>query len=124
MVIGLVIDNGFYYDVDFDCMLIQEDVEVFEKWMYEFVEKNYDVIKKKVSWYEVCEIFVNCGESYKVFIFDENIVYDDKSGLYFYEEYVDMCCGLYVLNMCFCYYFKLMKMVGVYWCGDSNNKML
>lgn len=92
--------------------------------MYEFVEKNYDVIKKKVSWYEAREIFVNRGESYKVFIFDENIVYDDKLGLYFYEEYVDMCRGSYVSNMRFCYYFKLMKTVGVYWRGDSNNKML
>lgn len=57
-------------------------------------------------------------------ILDENISQDDCLVFYYYEEYIDMCCGFYVFNMKFCYYFKLMKVVGVYWCGDSDNKML
>ena len=55
MAIGPVIDNGFYYDVDLDRTLTQEDVEALEKRMHELAEKNYDVIKKKVSWHEARE---------------------------------------------------------------------
>ena len=68
MAIGPVIDNGFYYDVDLDRTLTQEDVEALEKRMHELAEKNYDVIKKKVSWHEARETFANRGESYKVSI--------------------------------------------------------
>ena len=57
MAIGPVIDNGFYYDVDLDRTLTQEDVEALEKRMHELAEKNYDVIKKKVSWHEARETF-------------------------------------------------------------------
>ena len=78
MAIGPVIDNGFYYDVDLDRTLTQEDVEALEKRMHELAEKNYDVIKKKVSWHEARETFANRGESYKVSILDENIAHDDK----------------------------------------------
>lgn len=120
MAIGPVIDNGFYYDVDLDRTLTQEDVEALEKRMHELAEKNYDVIKKKVSWHEARETFANRGESYKVSILDENIAHDDKPGLYFHEEYVDMCRGPHVPNMRFCHHFKLMKTAGAYWRGDSN----
>ncbi len=76
------------------------------------LRKNYDVIKKKVSWHEARETFANRGESYKVSILDENIAHDDKPGLYFHEEYVDMCRGPHVPNMRFCHHFKLMKTAG------------
>jgi threonyl-tRNA synthetase len=124
MAIGPVIDNGFYYDVDLDHTLTQEDIDALEKRMHELAEKNYDVIKKKVSWHEARETFVKRGETYKVSILDENIAHDDKPGLYHHEEYVDMCRGPHVPNMRFCHHFKLMKIAGAYWRGDSNNKML
>ena len=124
MAIGPVVDNGFYYDVDLDHTLTQEDIDALEKRMHELAEKNYDVIKKKVSWHEARETFVKRGESYKVSILDENIAHDDKPGLYHHEEYVDMCRGPHVPNMRFCHHFKLMKTAGAYWRGDSNNKML
>ena len=66
MAIGPVIDNGFYYDVDLDHTLTQEDIDALEKRMHALAETNYDVIKKKVSWNEARETFVNRGESYKV----------------------------------------------------------
>ena len=78
MAIGPVVDNGFYYDVDLDHTLTQEDIDALEKRMHELAEKNYDVIKKKVSWHEARETFVKRGESYKVSILDENIAHDDK----------------------------------------------
>src|SRR5476651_358819 len=124
MAIGPVIDNGFYYDVDLDRTLTQEDIDLLEKRMHELAEKNYDVIKKKVSWQEARDTFESRGEQYKVAILDENISHDDQPGLYHHEEYVDMCRGPHVPNMRFCHHFKLQKTSGAYWRGDSKNKML
>lgn len=124
MAIGPTIDNGFYYDVDIDRPLSQDDLDALEKRMQELQKTNYDVIKKKVSWDEAREVFVQRGESYKVEILDENIARDDRPGLYHHEEYIDMCRGPHVPNMRFCQHFKIMKVAGAYWRGNSDNKML
>ncbi|MCW2255065.1 threonyl-tRNA synthetase [Providencia alcalifaciens] len=124
MAIGPVIDNGFYYDVDLDHTLTQEDLEKLEKRMQELAKTDYDVIKKRVSWAEARETFVARGEDYKVEILDQNISQDDHPGLYHHEEYVDMCRGPHVPNMRFCHHFKLQKIAGAYWRGNSDNKML
>ncbi|HDO1324992.1 threonine--tRNA ligase [Aeromonas veronii] len=124
MAIGPVIDNGFYYDVDLDRTLTDEDLAALEERMLALVAKDYDVIKKKVSWQEAHDVFEARGESYKVEILDQNIARDDQPGLYHHEEYIDMCRGPHVPNMRHCHHFKLLKMSGAYWRGDSNNKML
>ncbi|WGL99469.1 threonine--tRNA ligase [Arsenophonus sp. aPb] len=124
MAIGPIIENGFYYDVDLEQALTQEDLEKLEQRMHELAEKNYDVIKKRVSWQEARDTFVARGEDYKVKILDENINKDDHPGLYYHEEYIDMCRGPHVPNMRFCHYFKLQKVAGAYWRGNSDNKML
>lgn len=124
MAIGPTIDNGFYYDVDIDRPLHQDGLDALEKRMKELAKTGYQVIKKKVSWAEAREVFVERGESYKVEILDENIERDDRPGLYHHEEYIDMCRGPHVPNMSFCQHFKVMKVAGAYWRGDSNNKML
>ncbi|MBI6547871.1 threonine--tRNA ligase [Xenorhabdus lircayensis] len=124
MAIGPVIDNGFYYDVDLDRSLTQEDIELLEKRMLELAKKDYDIIKKKVSWQEARDAFAARGEEYKIQILDENISHDDRPGLYHHEEYVDMCRGPHVPNMHFCHHFKLQKVAGAYWRGNSDNKML
>lgn len=124
MAIGPVIDNGFYYDVDLDRTLTDEDLAALEERMLALVAKDYDVIKKKVSWQEARDVFEARGESYKVEILDQNIARDDQPGLYHHEEYIDMCRGPHVPNMRHCHHFKLLKMSGAYWRGDSNNKML
>ncbi len=124
MAIGPVIDNGFYYDVDLDRALTEEDLQVLESRMLELAQKDYAVIKKTVSWQEARDVFASRGESYKVAILDENIAKDDKPGLYHHEEYIDMCRGPHVPNMRFCHHFKLQKISGAYWRGDSKNKML
>ncbi|KAG4065653.1 hypothetical protein HA402_006197 [Bradysia odoriphaga] len=80
MAIGPVIDNGFYYDVDLDHTLTQEDLDLLEKRMHELADKDYDVIKKTVSWQEARDTFAARGESYKVAILDENISHDDSPG--------------------------------------------
>ncbi|MCE9950806.1 threonine--tRNA ligase [Aeromonas allosaccharophila] len=124
MAIGPVIDNGFYYDVDLDRTLTDEDLAALEERMLALAAKDYDVIKKKVSWQEARDVFEARGESYKVEILDQNIARDDQPGLYHHEEYIDMCRGPHVPNMRHCHHFKLLKMSGAYWRGDSNNKML
>ncbi|WP_127959385.1 threonine--tRNA ligase [Serratia microhaemolytica] len=124
MAIGPVIDNGFYYDVDIDHALTQEDLERLEQRMHQLADKDYDVIKKKVSWQQARDTFIARGESYKVAILDENISRDDSPALYHHEEYIDMCRGPHVPNMRFCHHFKLQKTSGAYWRGDSKNKML
>ncbi|WP_115718726.1 threonine--tRNA ligase [Gallaecimonas mangrovi] len=124
MAIGPVIDNGFYYDVDLDFPITQEHLDQLEARMHELAEKDYDVIKKKVSWQEARDTFEARGENYKMAILDENISHDDKPGLYHHQEYVDMCRGPHVPNMKFCHHFKLMKVAGAYWRGDAKNKML
>ena len=124
MAIGPTIENGFYYDVDLDRSLTQEDIDAIEKRMLELAKTNYDVIKTPVSWQEARDTFEKCGEPYKMAILDENIERTATPALYHHEEYIDMCRGPHVPNMRFCHNFKLMKVAGAYWRGDSKNKML
>ena len=124
MAIGPTIENGFYYDVDLDRSLTQEDIDAIEKRMLELAKTNYDVIKTPVSWQEARDTFEKRGEPYKMAILDENIERTATPALYHHEEYIDMCRGPHVPNMRFCYNFKLMKVAGAYWRGDSKNKML
>lgn len=124
MVIGLVIVEGFYYDIYVECLFMLEDMVVIEKCMGELIVQDYDVIKKVILCVEVIEIFKVCGEDYKLCLIED--MFDDIQvmGMYYYQEYVDMCCGLYVLNMCFFKVFKLICIFGVYWCGDVKNEQL
>lgn len=124
MAIGPTIENGFYYDVDLDHSLTQEDIDAIEKRMLELAKTNYDVIKTPVSWQEARDTFEKRGEPYKMAILDENIERTATPALYHHEEYIDMCRGPHVPNMRFCHNFKLMKVAGAYWRGDSKNKML
>jgi threonyl-tRNA synthetase len=124
MAIGPVIDNGFYYDIDMEHSLSAEDLQKLEQRMLELAKTNYDVVKKVVSWQEARDTFEQRGEGYKLQILDENIGKDDKPGLYHHEEYIDMCRGPHVPNMRFCQHFKIMKVAGAYWRGNSDNKML
>ncbi|MEH6529833.1 MAG: threonine--tRNA ligase [Photobacterium frigidiphilum] len=124
MAIGPTIDNGFYYDIDLEQSLTQDDVDAIEKRMKELVKTKYAVVKKKVSWQEARDAFEARGETYKIEILDENVSRDDRPGLYHHEEYIDMCRGPHVPNMGFCQHFKLLSVAGAYWRGNSDNKML
>lgn len=124
MAIGPTIENGFYYDVDLDRSLTQEDLDAIEKRMLELAKTNYDVVKKRVTWQEARDTFEKRGEPYKMAILDENIERTAMPALYHHLEYIDMCRGPHVPNMRFCQHFKLQKVAGAYWRGDSKNKML
>ena len=124
MAIGPTIEHGFYYDVDLDHKLTEEDMAALEKRMLELAKTDYDVVKKNVSWQEARDIFESRGETYKMEILDRDIPQTATPGLYHHEEYIDMCRGPHVPNMKFCHHFKLMNINGAYWRGDSDNQML
>ncbi|OUR70065.1 threonine--tRNA ligase [Bermanella sp. 47_1433_sub80_T6] len=124
MAIGPTIDDGFYYDIDADFPINEAELKELEKRMAHLVKTNYKVIKKIGSWQEARDVFEARGEDYKIQILDENIPKDSTPALYYHEEYVDMCRGPHVPNMKFCQNFKLMKVAGAYWRGNSDNKML
>ncbi|WP_083172374.1 threonine--tRNA ligase [secondary endosymbiont of Trabutina mannipara] len=124
MVIGSIIDKGFYYDIDRDISLTKNDLNLLEIRMHKLAEKNYDIIKEKVSWKQARDIFINRGEDYKVAFLDEEISRNTYLELYHYEEYIDICCGIHVPNIRFCHNFSIEKISGVYWRGNNKNKML
>ncbi|MEZ5547905.1 MAG: threonine--tRNA ligase [Pseudomonadales bacterium] len=124
MAIGPVIDNGFYYDIDLERRVTDEDIVLLEERMKKLAQTHYDVIKKKVSWQEAYDTFAERDEPYKLEILERDISKDDSPGLYHHEEYIDMCRGPHVPNMRFCEHFKLMRVSGAYWRGDSSNQML
>ena len=124
MCIRYRIDSGFYYDIDLEQSLTQEDLEKIEKRMKELAKTKYAVVKKKVSWREARDAFEGRRETYKMEILDENVSRDDRPGLYHHEEYIDMCRGPHVPHMGFCQHFTLLSIAGAYWRGNSDKKML
>ena len=124
MAIGPTIENGFYYDIDLDHMLSDQDIEKIEERMHLLVKTQYDVVKKVGSWQDAYDLFKKNGEDYKLEILEKDIPKDATPALYYHQEYIDMCRGPHVPNMRFCEHFKLMRTSGAYWRGDSKNQML
>ena len=122
--IGPVIDNGFYYDIALDKSLTLEHLAIIEKRMRVIVEKDYDVIKKMTPKQDARSIFLERGEDYKVRLIDDMDSSVTELGLYYHEEYIDMCRGPHVANTRVLRHFKLTKLSGAYWRGDSKNEML
>lgn len=123
MVIGPVIDEGFYYDISFERPFTLDDLSAIETRMRELIDKDYDVIKKMTPRAEVIEVFKSRGEDYKLRLIDD-MPEEQAMGLYYHEEYVDMCRGPHVPNTRFLKAFKLTKLSGAYWRGDSKNEQL
>jgi threonyl-tRNA synthetase len=123
MVIGPVIDDGFYYDIWYERPFTPEDLTAIEKRMRELIDRDYDVVKKMTPRAEVIDVFTKRGEDYKLRLIDD--MPDEKQmGLYYHEEYVDMCRGPHVPNTRFLKAFKLTRISGAYWRGDSKNEQL
>lgn len=124
MVIGPVIEDGFYYDIFSEKPFTPEDVAAIETRMKELINQDYDVIKKMTPRAEVIEIFKQRGEDYKLRLIDDMADDITAMGMYYHQEYVDMCRGPHVPNTRFLKNFKLTKVSGAYWRGDSNNEQL
>ncbi|MBO1531067.1 threonine--tRNA ligase [Psychrobacter sp. F1192] len=123
MVIGPVIDEGFYYDIYSETPFTPEHMEAIEKRMMTLIKQDYDVIKKMTPRDEVIEVFKARGEDYKLKLIND-MPEEKQFGLYYHQEYVDMCRGPHVPNTRFLKVFKLTKMSGAYWRGDAKNEQL
>ncbi|MCA6065297.1 threonine--tRNA ligase [Thalassolituus marinus] len=125
MAIGPVIEDGFYYDIDYERPFTPEDVTAIETRIKELIKKDYDVIKKMTPIKEARRVFVDRQEDYKVELVDGLIEKGETEvGLYHHEEYTDMCIGPHVPNTRVMRVFKLQRVSGAYWRGDSQNKQL
>lgn len=123
MVIGPVIDDGFYYDIYSERPFTPEDMAKIEARMTELINQDYDVIKKMTPRDEVIQTFLERGETYKLRLV-EDMPDETHMGLYHHQEYIDMCRGPHVPNTRFLKAFKLTKMSGAYWRGDAKNEQL
>ncbi len=123
MVIGPVIEDRFYYDIFSDKPFTPEDMEAIEARMHQLIDQDYDVIKKMTPRAETIKTFTARGETYKLRLIDD-MPDETEMGLYYHQEYVDMCRGPHVPNTRFLKAFKLTKLSGAYWRGDSKNEQL
>ena len=123
MVIGPVIEDGFYYDIAIDEPFLLSDLEKIENRMLELAKTDYAVVKKVMPRDAVIDQFLHRGEDFKLRLIDE-MPNERHMALYFHEEYVDMCRGPHVPNTKFLRHFKLTKISGAYWRGDAKNQQL
>ncbi|GAB2595806.1 threonine--tRNA ligase [Nitrincola alkalisediminis] len=123
MVIGPVIEDGFYYDIAYDRPFTPNDLQAIEERMRKLIAQDYQVIKKMTPRDDVIRLFSERNERYKLRLIDD--MPDETSlGLYFHQEYVDMCRGPHVPNTRFLKHFQLTKLSGAYWRGDASNEQL
>ncbi|CTP83812.1 threonine--tRNA ligase [Xanthomonas translucens pv. arrhenatheri] len=124
MVIGPVIAEGFYYDIFSERPFTPEDMAAIEQRMQELIAQDYDVVKKVTPRAEVIELFRQRGEDYKLRLIEDMADDVTAMGLYYHQEYVDMCRGPHVPNTRFLKAFKLTRISGAYWRGDAKNEQL
>ena len=123
LAIGPVIGNGFYYDIKLDKVLNDDDLRTLEDRMLKLAKTDYEVIREVVSRKKAVKAFKDRNEPYKVALAEE-IPDKEIIALYHHEEYTDMCRGPHVTNTRHLRAFKLTKVSGAYWRGDSQNEML
>ena len=121
--IGPVIDNGFYYDFAYKDGFSEQDLAKIEKKMNAIVKQNLPIERMEMSRDDAVEFFKSIGEHYKAEII-ESIPTDETLSLYKQGDFVDLCRGPHVPSTSKLKAFKLMKLAGAYWRGDSNNEML
>ncbi len=123
MAIGPVIEDGFYYDIFSEYRFTPDDLNKIEERINKLIKTNYDVEILQVSKKEAIKTFKERDETFKLKIIEE---IEDKGliNLYKHEEYIDMCRGPHVPNTRHLRHFKLLKLSGSYWRGNSENESL
>ena len=121
--IGPAIENGFYYDFKFDRPFTPEDLEKIEARMHELVKKDIPIERYTLPRDEAIAYFKGLGEHYKAEII-EGIPAGETLSLYRQGDFTDLCRGPHVPSTGKLKVFKLMKVAGAYWRGDSKNEML
>ncbi len=124
MAIGPVIENGFYYDIKLDKRLNEDDLKEIESRMKLLARTNYQVIKEWKTKQQAKSFFQDRKENYKVKLLDDMPDSVEKVALYHHQEYTDMCIGPHVPKISMVGAFKLTKLSGAYWRGNSQNEML
>ncbi len=123
MAIGPVIEDGFYYDIFSEYRFTPEDLIKIENRINKLIKTNYDVKILQVSKEEAIKTFKERDETFKLRIIEE-IPEEGLINLYKHEEYIDMCRGPHVPNTRHLRHFKLLKLSGSYWRGNSENESL
>jgi len=125
LAIGPTIDNGFYYDIEVDEGISVDDLQKIEDEMHRIIKTDSSITKKLKSKKDAIKIFKSLKEPYKVEIINES---DQKDNFQLYyqddEKFIDLCRGPHLPSLSFIGSFKLTKVSGAYWKGDSENKML
>ncbi|KTD22045.1 threonyl-tRNA synthetase [Legionella lansingensis] len=121
--IGPVIEDGFYYDFAFGRAFTPEDLELIEAKMYELAKADYPITRREIPRDEAIAYFRSLGEEYKAKIITD-IPKDEVLSLYKQGDFEDLCRGPHVPSTGYLKAFKLTKVAGAYWRGDSNNEML
>lgn len=120
--IGPDIENGFYYDFDFERPFTPDDLEKIEQRMAASVAANQPFVREEMSAEEAKSVFAAMGESYKLEIIDD--LGADCVSIYRHGNFVDLCRGPHLPSTGFLRAFKLTSVAGAYWRGDSNRPML
>ena len=121
LAIGPAIDNGFYYDLDLEHRLSEEDLSAIEKEMKKIVKENLPLVREIISRADALKLFAD--EPYKIELI-ENLPEDSEISIYRQGEFVDLCAGPHVESTGKVKAFKLLSIAGAYWRGDEHNKML
>ena len=121
--IGPVIDDGFFYDFSYKRPFTPEDLAVIEKRMNEIAKRDVKVVRTEMPRDEAVKFFTDMGEKYKAEII-ASIPSNEAISLYKQDNFIDLCRGPHVPSTGKLKVFKLMKVAGAYWRGDSKNEML
>ena len=121
MTIGPAIENGFYYDFDTDYTFSEKDFEAIENEMNKIIKDDIKITKQVISRKDALEMFKD--NPYKIELINDIEEGQDIS-IYTFGDFVDLCSGPHVPNVKLLKNFKISKVAGAYWRGDSNNKML
>lgn len=121
--IGPAIENGFYYDFDFETPINMDDVSAIEAEMKKIIKENLPIIREEVSREKALEFFKEKGEIYKVELV-EDLPEDAIITMYKQGDFVDLCAGPHIPSTGYVKAFKLTSIAGAYWRGDEHNKVL
>jgi threonyl-tRNA synthetase len=122
LTIGPSIEEGFYYDFDYDGTLSPDDFPKIESRMREIIEKDQPFIREEISKEDAVSFFKKRGEPYKVELLED--IKDEQVTLYRHDDFIDLCRGPHLPSTGGIKAFKLLSVAGAYWRGDERNKML
>ena len=123
LAIGPAIENGFYYDIDMEKRLTEDDLKDIEKEMNKIVKENLKLERKLVSRQEALDMFGAAGENYKVELIND-LPEEAEISLYTQGDFTDLCAGPHVVSTGKVKALKLQSVAGAYWRGSEKNKML